>query len=64
MRISTYGKRVKKINPRSAVPLDSLYDAGAAFHLIYIDADHRLDAVLVDSMIQGAWGSNPGQYNS
>lgn len=49
--LAPYGARVRKIKSRSAPALDALFYAGESFDLIYIDADHRCDAVLADSAL-------------
>jgi hypothetical protein len=49
--LAPYGRRMRKIKSRSAPALDALYHAGESFDLIYIDADHRCDAVLADSAL-------------
>ena len=42
---------MRKIKSRSAPALDALFYAGESFDLIYIDADHRCDAVLADAAL-------------
>lgn len=46
-----YGPRVTKIRSRSASALDALAYKEASFDLIYIDAEHRRDDVLIDSLL-------------
>lgn len=50
---SIYASRINKMRMRSAVGLDNLAENGAQFDVIYIDASHRRDDVLTDTIM--AW---------
>lgn len=49
--LSSYGDRCEKIKSRSIPALDRLAQANRKFDLIYIDGDHRRNAVLLDSLL-------------
>jgi predicted O-methyltransferase YrrM len=51
--LAAYGNRVTKVVGGSVQSLVKLGAARAEFDLIYIDADHRRDAVMVDTLL--AW---------
>lgn len=57
--LSNYGDRCEKIKSRSIPALDQLAQANRKFDIVYIDGDHRRNAVLIDSLL--CWKMvNPG----
>jgi predicted O-methyltransferase YrrM len=51
--VAAYGPRVEKIKDYSVPALHRLAINGRLFDLVYVDADHRRDEVLTDSLL--AW---------
>jgi predicted O-methyltransferase YrrM len=51
--LAQYGDRVRKIKSRSFAALDRLAQDKTSFDLIYVDASHARDDVLIDSVL--AW---------
>lgn len=50
---AAYHSRIRKMVGRSVAVMDDLTDAGRQFDIVYIDASHRRDDVLADSIL--AW---------